>query len=97
MKYLRLTLLIFLVSFSTSSFANYCGKWFDNLNSPVCTDARWIFWTGAVLTTIVYFDEHNYSYRARDASLRKRPLDRWSKVGEVIGWGYANGLYFLVH
>jgi len=90
-----LFILILLLSTLSHTRANECGKWFDNLNSPLCTDARYIFWTGTILTAAIYLSDDDLSGKARRATLRKKPLDRWSKVGEVIGWGYLNGTYFL--
>jgi membrane-associated phospholipid phosphatase len=88
------SIFIYLLFFQTAQ-ANECGKWFDNFNSPVCTDAKYIFWTGTAITGAIYFSKSKISHRFRTASLRKKPIDRYSKIGEIIGWGYLNGTYFF--
>lgn len=84
-----------IIFFSVSSQANDCGKWFDNFNSPVCTDAKYLFWGGTILTAAVYFSDTDISNQVRDEALKKKHLGIGSKIGEIIGWGYLNGTYVL--
>jgi membrane-associated phospholipid phosphatase len=91
-----LLLVIFLtLFFQPKAEANECGKMLDNFNAPLCTSASYIFWTGTFLTAGIYFSKQKYSEKFREVTLRKKPIDRYSKIGEVIGWGYLNGAYFF--
>jgi len=93
-RFLIIFILILALPLSKLS-ANECGIAFDNLNSPLCTNAKYIFWTGAVLTGGLYYMERKKIGGIEQAVLRKDHLKSFSKLGEYIGWGYLNGLYII--
>lgn len=68
--------------------------------SPISTEARYVFVGGAMATLFVAFNGHDYNKRARSKTLYSQPLKKYGYVGEVVGWGFLNGLYgmsFLIH
>ena len=88
-----LLIMIFLASFAV--LANECGKFCDNLTSPVCTDAKYIFWTGSLTTLGLYLSRHDTVDKWRLRASEKKPLQSWGSIGEAIGWGYLPAAYVL--
>lgn len=71
--------------------------WVGDALSPIKTKAIAALGIGTLATTIIYLDHHNLDGQARDKALFRQPFGRYGAVGEVIGWGYLNGLYILGH
>lgn len=95
----RSLLLIFLSAaffFRTpGAIANECGKWLSNFTSPVCTDAKYIFWTGAALSLSIRLLKHEFENEVQDRATQKNHLKHWAEVGGDIGFGYLNATYAL--
>ena len=87
--------IILLVSVPKISRANECGKIFDNFTSPFCTGSKYILLTGMAITAGLYFDKKKTGSEIDQKTLSKKPLQQFSKVGDIIGWGYLNGLYAM--
>jgi len=94
-RVLKKIIFLLYLCYSLSALANDCGKWFDNLNSPLCTDAKYIFLAGSALTAGVYFSNKDINRQVRDQALKKKRLGVGARIGEIIGWGYLNGAYIL--
>ncbi len=88
-------LLLFSIVSSFHAYANDCGPIFDNFTSPLCTNARYIFLTGSLLTAALYATKKNSVYKTREDAVSKQHLQGFSKWGEVVGWGYLNALYII--
>lgn len=87
-------LLLILLSTSNLS-ANECGSWFSNFTSPVCTDAKYIFWTGTALAVGIRLAKKPYGDEVQRQAVQKNHLRSWGEVGGTIGYGYLNAAYFL--
>ncbi len=91
-----LTLVIFLISlYSRELRANECGAWFSNFTSPVCTDAKYIFWTGSALALGMRLAKKPFGEEVQRQAVGKNHLKEWGEIGGVIGYGYLNAAYFL--
>ncbi len=91
-----LLFLTFLIGFSRPIKANYCGRLFDNLTSPVCTDARYIFWTGTIATIGLRLVKDRFVDQLQQEIVNKNHLrDNWGEFGGDVGYGYLNAAYFL--
>jgi membrane-associated phospholipid phosphatase len=96
MKLLRkLFISILIAAFTNISFANECGSWLSNFTSPVCTDAKYIFWTGAGLTLALRLAKDPFVDEVQSRTVSKNHLKSWGEVGGEVGYGYLNALYFL--
>ncbi|WP_419172395.1 phosphatase PAP2 family protein [Halobacteriovorax sp.] len=91
-----LILFFFLIYNPVSSRANECGWLLSDFTSPVCTDAKYIFWTGTTITAglrllkqIKGFDE------IQRRAVAKNHLKGLGEFGGDIGYGYLNGTYIL--
>lgn len=75
---------------------NKCEGWLTNLRSPLCTDAKYIFWTGTLLTAGLYYTRDRAGDRIRVSTLADKPLGHdWAKIGDYMGMGWLNGGYIL--
>ncbi|PIP89645.1 MAG: hypothetical protein COV38_11395 [Bdellovibrionales bacterium CG11_big_fil_rev_8_21_14_0_20_38_13] len=91
---IKFLIVFFFFSLSTAR-ANDCGSWFSNFTSPVCTDAKYIFWTGAALTLALRLGRETFTDEAQRRVVNKNHLKHWGEVGGDIGYGYLNGAYIL--
>ena len=87
--------LLLFIFFSTISEANECGPWFDNLTSPVCTNAKYIFWAGTMITAGLRITKGEVVDDIQNQAVQKNHLQSWGEVGGDIGFGYFNGAYVL--
>lgn len=88
-------LLFFLLFLSNQVKANECGEWFSNFNAPVCTDAKYIFWTGTALTLGLRAVKGTFVEEVQRGAVQKNHLKQWAEFGGDLGFGYLNGAYFL--
>lgn len=96
MKVLPLTYTLFFYIFLNSIIhANECGKFFNNLTSPVCTNAKYIFWTGTIITAGLLITKGNVVNEVQQQVVQKNHLQSWGEIGGDIGFGYLNGVYVL--
>ncbi|MBF0207139.1 MAG: phosphatase PAP2 family protein [Oligoflexia bacterium] len=72
-----------------------CTGTFSNLLSPFCTDAKYVFVYGSIITTGIYLSRSNTSNKVRIATLREKPLRDSASAGSVIGLGFLNAAYVL--
>ncbi|MBI2520469.1 MAG: phosphatase PAP2 family protein [Bdellovibrio sp.] len=89
---------IFTITLGLATFAvkaNDCGKFLDNFTSPVCTDAKYIFWTGTALTISLRIVKKNFETDVQNQAIEKNHLRQWGAVGDTVGFGYLNGAYIL--
>lgn len=95
-KYKILLITIFFISSLQRSFANNCGSWFSNLTAPLCTDAKYIFWTGATLTAGLRFLKKQKGVdQIQQSASQKNHLQHFGQFGGSLGYGYLNATYFL--
>lgn len=95
MKKLLITATILL--FSINSKSNECGEYFDNLLSPFCTDAKYIFLTGAATTFALYSTKRYSSISISRRLQRKNYLKNWGEIGAEVGFGVLNTLYIVAN
>lgn len=66
-------------------------------SAPVTTDARYILGGSLIAAGMVYANKSKRRYDKRETFKEARPLGDYGFVGEIIGWGYLNGLYTAGH
>lgn len=89
-------LVILLTLLVGNAKANECGSYFSNFTSPVCTDAKYIFWTGATVTAgLRLLKEFKGQDEIQNRANQKNHLKDFGEVGGTIGYGYLNAAYFL--
>ena len=91
----KIIITVFILFNIQYSLANDCGEFLDGFTSPVCTDAKYIFWSGAALTLAVKFFKPGFAEEAADRAAQKNHLKTYGAVGGDIGYGYLNGLYMI--
>ena len=83
------------------SIQNICSAGVDSdlilsdFTSPVTTQARYGLLIGAVATGFLLLEGHDLDGRAKTKSSNEPPLREYGYVGEVVGWGFLNGLYTI--
>lgn len=91
---LKIGILSLLLSLNAKLWANSAADIaLSDFASPVGTEARYILLGGIALTSFVYFNSHSYDKRVRSKNVYQPPFKEYGYLGEVIGWGYLNGLY----
>jgi membrane-associated phospholipid phosphatase len=101
MEFLKKRLIVYISLFLTlqsssalaedSSVAK--GLWND-LKSPVTTDAVWVLGAGTLATTMVYLTKKNVEYRQRRSFKDAKPIGDLGFIGDYIGYGLLNVSYF---
>lgn len=86
---------LFLALLSPIIFSNECGEYLENFNSPVCTKAKYIFWTGTAATIALRLAKKTFDQEVQARATQKNHLKRWGQVGGDIGYGYLNTTYIL--
>ncbi|OFZ17257.1 MAG: hypothetical protein A2X86_02055 [Bdellovibrionales bacterium GWA2_49_15] len=94
-SFLRIFFVTATCLFAFATLANECGKHLDNFNSPVCTDAKYIFWSGTALTIGLRLFKKDFETQVQDQVVQKNHLKQWGAIGDLIGYGYLNGAYVL--
>ena len=69
------------------------GIWND-LKSPITTDAVWVLGAGTVATSMVYLTKKNIEYRQRRSFKEAKPIGDLGFIGDYIGYGLLNISYF---
>ncbi len=89
-------LLILLITANLSTHANECGELLSNFTSPVCTDAKYIFWTGTAITIgfKILKDEKGVDEIQKRAA-QKNHLKGLGEFGGDIGYGFLNIGYIV--
>ncbi len=84
------------LSYAARGAPNKCEGWFTNLRSPICTNAKYVFWSGTFLTAAAYATRTRTGERITLQADKKRPLGNgWPKVGDTMGLGFLNIAYAL--
>ncbi|MCF8059889.1 MAG: phosphatase PAP2 family protein [Bacteriovoracaceae bacterium] len=92
----KIVILLALLLFIKDSSANECGTWLTNFTSPVCTRAKYIFWTGATLTLgLRVFKEIQGRDEIQKRAKNKNHLKGLGREAGELGKGYLNAAYFL--
>ncbi len=63
--------------------------------SPFTTEAKWIFLSGSALTAALLVFEDSVIETTQSEVVEDHPLGRFSKIGDLSGQMYPNGLYAL--
>ncbi|GAB4011991.1 MAG: hypothetical protein Fur0010_07320 [Bdellovibrio sp.] len=102
------TLMIFVSSICFSLYASeatdtneqresFWSQLGQELASPVTTKANLILAGSLVAGGMVYLSQGRRAYDKRESFKDARPLGNYGFIGETIGWGYLNALYFIGH
>ena len=94
-KHLFWVLIANLLVYQKSAHANECGEFLTNFTSPVCTDAKYIFWTGVGLTVGLRLIKDSFVDEVQRRAIEKNHLQKWGEWGSTVGYGYLNGAYVL--
>lgn len=94
-----------LIIFSTLSLAfatetGEMGFWSQvgsELATPVTTKANRILGGSLIAAGMVYMNKGRRAYDKQESFKDARPFGNYGFIGETIGWGYLNGLYFVGH
>ena len=94
-------LLFILLFFSASEFVIAYEFRSETLKedalSPITTKAWYALALGGLATSIIILDKHNLDDQTKNKAEFDPPFRKYGYIGEVIGWGYLNGLYVLGH
>ncbi len=80
---MRKVIIVLFLGFSLINKANSneCGQYFDNLTSPFCTQAKYIFWTGTALTLAAKLNYNNVAKDIEKRSVDKNHLRGFGEIG----------------
>jgi hypothetical protein len=67
----------------------------SDLMSPITTDAIYILGAGTLLTATILLDKHDLDGQTELEHQYESPLGVHGQIGEVMGWGFLNGLYLI--
>ncbi len=88
-----LSIFVFLIlTFSNNLFSE---AWYDDLISPVTTDAKYITFAGSLATAMVYLHKNPQPYRKRESISSAQPFGKYGLIGDALGRGYLNATYSL--
>lgn len=74
------------------------GKRFlTEFSAPVTTDAKYILGGALLSAGMVYVNKGERRYNKRETFKDAKPLGDYGFVGDIIGWGFLNGLYTASH
>lgn len=89
-------LFIFFICLLVAQITWAKGSLVSDFTSPVTTNAKYILLVGSAATAIIMLDQHHDLDGQAEAKTEfDPPLKKYGYIGEVIGWGYLNGLYIL--
>ncbi|MFG1493069.1 phosphatase PAP2 family protein [Halobacteriovorax sp. GFR7] len=96
MKFRQVIILILILCSFQRSFANECGSFLSDLTAPICTDAKYIFWTGTGITLgLRLLKEYKGVDEIQKRAAQKNHLKELGKFGGDIGYGVLNGAYII--
>ena len=65
--------------------------------APVTTEAKYIFAGTLLAAGMVYVNKGRRTYNKRESFESARPFGKLGPVGEILGWGFLNGIYTVAH
>ena len=104
----KIFIFIFLFIFSLTTFGNnikesdvkdlsFGRRLLTEFSAPFTTDAKYILGGSLVAAGMVYLNKGRRTYNKRESFKSARPFGELGDVGEVMGWGFLNGIYTLSH
>lgn len=101
---MKLLLKAFLIlTFSLSSIAQETKdlglgeRFLKEFSSPVTTDAKYILGGAALSAGMVYLNKGRRRYDKRETFDDAKPFGDYGFVGDIMGWGFLNGIYTIGH
>ncbi len=61
--------------------------------APVTTKAKYILGGSLIAAGMVYINKGRRTYNKRESFKSARPFGELGPIGEVLGWGFLNGIY----
>ena len=94
-KFYSVLIIFLLCIYPINTKANDCGWVFDNFTSPICTDARYIFWTGPAITLGFSLFRDTFIKDLTTKTVAKNHMGHYGEDLGELGNGFLNGGYFL--
>lgn len=94
---------LFLAFFCFASFAQesrdigFGERVLKEFSVPVTTDAKYILGGALISAGMVYVNKGRRRYDKRETFEDARPFGKYGYVGDIIGWGFLNGIYTVGH
>jgi hypothetical protein len=94
---LRIIILLLFTFFATQSQAGFWETTGKEFVSPVTTDAKYLFYSGAALSAILTLDpvEDRVGVNVQNDTVEDKPLGHASVIGDIAGQMVPNAIYAL--
>ncbi len=73
------------------------SQFLSELSAPFTTDAKYILGGSLLAAGMVYLNKGRRQYNKRESFKSARPFGKFGPIGEVVGWGFLNGIYTIAH
>ena len=80
-----------------STSMGWGSRFLKEFSTPLTTNARYILGGSVIAGGMVYANKGRRRYNKRETFDDAKPFGDYGFVGDVMGWGYLNGLYTLGH
>lgn len=97
MKFLILLILSFNSYALDQVETNWSSRFVEEFSSPVTTDAKYILGGALISAGMVYVNKGHRTYDKRESFEDAKPFGKYGHIGDVLGWGFLNGLYTVGH
>jgi len=93
--FVSLLLTFSILLFSVPSYSGFWSTTGEEFVSPVTTDAKYVFYSGSLLTVIFTFDaiEDSWGHKVQSDTIEDKPLGRTSIIGDLAGQMIPNAIY----
>ncbi len=72
-------------------------RFLKEFSAPVTTDAKYILGGALISAGMVYVNKGRRRYNKRESFDDAKPFGDYGFVGDIMGWGFLNGLYTAGH
>jgi hypothetical protein len=72
---------------------SFGSRLLSEMAAPLTTDARYILGGSLIAAGMVYLNKGKRTYKKRESFESARPFGKLGPIGEVLGWGFLNGIY----
>lgn len=72
-------------------------RFLKEFSVPITTDAKYILGGALISAGMVYTNKVKRSYDKRESFDDARPFGDYGYIGDILGWGFLNGVYTIGH
>lgn len=73
------------------------SRFLTEFSTPLTTNARYIFGGSVIAAGMVYANKGRRRYNKRETFEDAKPFGQYGFIGDIMGWGFLNGIYTVGH